>query len=166
MDDITSQILSSVPTGNIKEIFYFAKMMSLITSGKVPTTQVLGLEKTTFSSSVKNDGNVVEINVYETSSARHLIRFFISAAIFLIISLMNIKLILKLAYPLFFLNILALILILFIGTETYGATRWIRIAGISLQPSEFIKVSLMLYCLPLISSIKISPNTLPYFPTP
>jgi|TARA_B110000971_G_C20001006_1_gene496822 rod shape determining protein RodA len=81
---------------------------------------------------------------FEPWAKNHLIRFFISAAIFLIISLMNIKLILKLAYPLFFLNILALILILFIGTETYGATRWIRIAGISLQPSEFIKVSLIL----------------------
>ena len=53
--------------------------------------------------------------------------------------------------PYLFLNILALILIMFIGTETYGATRWIRIAGISLQPSEFIKVSLIL-CLGLFSA--------------
>ena len=81
---------------------------------------------------------------FDPWARNHLIRFIISAILFLIISLIDIKLILKLAYPLFFLNILALVLIMFIGTETYGATRWIRIAGISLQPSEFIKVSLIL----------------------
>lgn len=55
----------------------------------------------------------------------HLIRFVISATLFFIISVIDIKIILKLAYPLFFINILALVLIMFIGTETYGATRWI-----------------------------------------
>ena len=29
----------------------------------------------------------------------------------------------------------------FFGTETFGATRWISIAGISFQPSEFVKIA-------------------------
>lgn len=36
-------------------------------------------------------------------------------------------------------GILALITTLIIGTEIKGATRWITLAGISLQPSEFVK---------------------------
>jgi len=97
----------------------------------------------------------------------HLIRFVISAILFFIISVIDIKIILKLAYPLFFINILALVLIMFIGTETYGATRWIRIAGVSLQPSEFIKVSLILclakyyHSIPIIEASKISRMIIP-----
>jgi rod shape determining protein RodA len=97
----------------------------------------------------------------------HLIRFVISATLFFIISVIDIKIILKLAYPLFFINILALVLIMFIGTETYGATRWIRIAGVSLQPSEFIKVSLILclakyyHSIPIIEASKISRMIIP-----
>ena len=97
----------------------------------------------------------------------HLIRFVISAILFFIISVIDIKIILKLAYPLFFINILALVLIMFIGTETYGATRWIRIAGVSLQPSEFIKVSLILclakyyHSIPIIEANKVSRMIIP-----
>ena len=97
----------------------------------------------------------------------HLIRFVISAILFFIISVIDIKIILKLAYPLFFINILALVLIMFIGTETYGATRWIRIAGVSLQPSEFIKVSLILclakyyHSIPIIEVSKVSRMIIP-----
>ena len=97
----------------------------------------------------------------------HLIRFVISVILFFIISVIDIKIILKLAYPLFFINILALVLIMFIGTETYGATRWIRIAGVSLQPSEFIKVSLILclakyyHSIPIIEASKISRMIIP-----
>ena len=59
---------------------------------------------------------------FDPWARNHLIRFIVSLVLFLIVCLLDIKIILKLAYPLFFLNILALILIIFIGTETYGAT--------------------------------------------
>lgn len=35
--------------------------------------------------------------------------------------------------------LLAMVLVLFVGFETKGATRWLSIGGMSLQPSEFIK---------------------------
>lgn len=38
-------------------------------------------------------------------------------------------------------GIAAMVLVLFFGTETKGATRWLSIGGFSLQPSEFIKPS-------------------------
>ena len=104
---------------------------------------------------------------FDPWARNHLIRFIVSSVLFLVICLVDIKIILKLAYPLFFLNIFALVLIIFIGTETYGATRWIRIAGISLQPSEFIKVSLILclakyyHSIPIIEASKISRMIIP-----
>ena len=104
---------------------------------------------------------------FDPWARNHLIRFVISAILFFIISIIDIKIILKLTYPLFVINILVLVLIMFIGTETYGATRWIRIAGVSLQPSEFIKVSLILclakyyHSIPIIEASKISRMIIP-----
>ena len=104
---------------------------------------------------------------FDPWARNHLIRFAVSLFLFLIICIMDIKIILRLVYPLFLMNILALILILFIGTEAYGATRWIRIAGLSLQPSEFIKVSLILclakyyHSIPITEVSKISRLVIP-----
>ena len=75
---------------------------------------------------------------------KHLQRFVLGAIAFFIICLIDIKFFFKFAYIIFFLSLLFLIIVPFIGTESYGATRWIRIAGISLQPSEFIKFTLIL----------------------
>ncbi len=75
---------------------------------------------------------------------KHLQRFVIGAIAFFIICLIDIKFFFRFAYIIFFLSLLFLIIVPFIGTESYGATRWIRIAGISLQPSEFIKFTLIL----------------------
>jgi peptidoglycan glycosyltransferase len=37
-------------------------------------------------------------------------------------------------------GILLLLLVLFIGTTNYGATNWLNIAGVVIQPSEFVKL--------------------------
>lgn len=47
----------------------------------------------------------------------------------------------KLRWPIAVLGVLALGLVLALGRETYGAKNWILIGGISLQPSEFAKIS-------------------------
>ncbi len=43
-------------------------------------------------------------------------------------------------------GILLLLSVLFWGVENYGATNWIRIAGITIQPSEFVKI-LFVFCI-------------------
>ena len=73
----------------------------------------------------------------------HLYRFVIGLLLIFFLSIIDIKLIFKFAYLVFFLNILVLISIPLIGTESFGAKRWISIGGISLQPSEFIKYTLI-----------------------
>ena len=75
---------------------------------------------------------------------KHIQRFLLGLILFLIICSIDIKFFFIMAYPIFLLSLLFLILVPFLGTETYGATRWIKIAGISLQPSEFIKFTLIL----------------------
>ncbi len=75
---------------------------------------------------------------------KHIQRFFLGLIVFFIICSIDIKFFFIFAYPIFLLSLLFLIIVPFFGTETYGATRWIKIGGISLQPSEFIKFTLIL----------------------
>lgn len=53
----------------------------------------------------------------------------------------------KLAVPLLFVSLVLLVLVLIpgIGGKVKGATRWIRLPGFNLQPSEFAKVALIVY---------------------
>ena len=112
--------------------FYQIKTsLSLIDKLKQINFYLLGLLSITFFFGLLSLYSVADAN-FNPWAKNHLIRFLISLFIFFFVCLIDIKLIVRLAYPLFFLNILALILILFIGTETYGATRWIRFAGVSL----------------------------------
>ena len=75
---------------------------------------------------------------------KHVERFLLGLIVFFAICSIDIKFFFKLAYPIFLLSLLFLIIVPFFGTETSGATRWIKIGGISLQPSEFIKFTLIL----------------------
>ena len=75
---------------------------------------------------------------------KHLYRFIIGLVVFFILCMIDIKIIYRFAYPIFILSILFLIIVPFIGVESYGATRWIKIAGTSLQPSEFVKFTIVL----------------------
>ena len=76
-------------------------------------------------------------------SIRHLYRFCALFIGMIIIALMDIKLIFKYAYVFFFMLLILLFSVEIIGTFGKGAERWIRIFGISIQPSELIKVGMI-----------------------
>ncbi len=75
---------------------------------------------------------------------KHSQRFILGLIIFFIVILFDLRIIFGYAYVIFFLSIISLVIIPFYGIESNGATRWISIAGISLQPSEFVKYTLIL----------------------
>ena len=53
----------------------------------------------------------------------------------------------KVSVPMFLLSLIGLILVFIpgIGSNAYGASRWINLGPISFQPSEMVKLSLILY---------------------
>lgn len=61
-----------------------------------------------------------------------------------LISLTNINIWCKVSYPAYFAALILLIYVEFLGHTAMGATRWIRIAGFSLQPSETMKLGLVM----------------------
>ena len=75
---------------------------------------------------------------------KHSQRFILGLIIFFLVVFFDLRLIFGYAYVIFFLSIISLVIIPFFGIESNGATRWINIAGISLQPSEFVKYTLIL----------------------
>ena len=81
---------------------------------------------------------------FDSWPLRHTQRFILGLIIFFIVILFDLRIIFRFTYTIFFLSIISLIIIPFFGIESNGATRWINIAGISLQPSEFVKYTLIL----------------------
>ena len=70
---------------------------------------------------------------------RQLVFIPIAYGLMVLISMQNLKTIRRLSIIGFVVVICLMIATLFCGEATKGASRWIRIMGISLQPSEFIK---------------------------
>lgn len=75
---------------------------------------------------------------------KHLIRFFIFLLLAILISLIDIKLLYKYSYFLFIMFLLLLLSVEIIGVLGKGASRWIHVFGYSIQPSELIKVFIIL----------------------
>lgn len=48
------------------------------------------------------------------------------------------------AYPAYFLSLAALVFLLIFGGERYGARRWLSLGPVSIQPSEFLKITVIL----------------------
>ena len=75
---------------------------------------------------------------------KQIIRFIICFVLLISISLIDIKILYKYTYIIFFLSFLLLASVEIAGTFGLGAKRWIRIFGISIQPSELIKITIIL----------------------
>ena len=75
---------------------------------------------------------------------RHGVRFLVLFFVMIFIALIDIQIIYKYAYYFFLLSLVLLISVKLIGTFGNGAERWIRIFGVSIQPSEIIKVAIIL----------------------
>jgi Bacterial cell division membrane protein len=91
---------------------------------------------------------------YNPWASRHLIRFYVFLLMAIVISVIDIKLIYKYTYLLFIFSVLLLISVEIIGVLGKGATRWIRVFGFSIQPSELVKITIILALAKFYNDIK------------
>ena len=85
---------------------------------------------------------------------KHSLRYIIFFILMIVIALIDLKLIYKYAYLFFFISLFLLLSVEIVGSFGKGATRWINVFGVSIQPSEIIKISIILSLAKYYHSIK------------
>ena len=80
----------------------------------------------------------------EPYAGRHALRFCIGLALMLCVSLIDIRLIARLSWVAYAGGIGLLVAVLRMGHVGKGAQRWIELGGLQLQPSELMKIALVL----------------------
>ena len=75
---------------------------------------------------------------------RHGVRYLVALSIMIVAGLIAIRYWMALAYPIYFIALAALIAVPFFGEINMGARRWIELAGVQFQPSEAMKIGLVL----------------------
>ena len=74
---------------------------------------------------------------------RHVVRFLAGLGFILLMAVIPREVWLTLAYPGYLVALLLLAAVIFFGSEAGGARRWLSIGGVTFQPSEFMKVGLI-----------------------
>jgi rod shape determining protein RodA len=80
----------------------------------------------------------------EPWAVKQLARFVLALVVMLMVSVMDIRLWLRWAYPIYFAGLVLLVIVDFVGIIGMGAQRWIDLGVINLQPSEVMKIALVL----------------------
>ena len=86
-----------------------------------------------------------ESGKFDYYTKNHIYRFFTFFIIFIAISFINIQLWYISAYLFYFIILMLLIGVGFFGITASGSTRWINLFFINLQPSELMKVGLIIF---------------------
>jgi len=81
---------------------------------------------------------------WEPWAGAQLSRFIVGFGIMLLLALVDIRVWLKIAYPLYGIMLLLLIVVELMGHIGMGAQRWINLGFFVLQPSELMKIALVL----------------------
>ncbi len=104
----------------------------------------LGLVMLLSASTFLAEKNFGDPYYFFNSQAKHLL---IGLGLMLVLSRIPYQLWAKLAYPFFGIVLFGLVLVLIpgIGQNVNGASRWLRIPGISVQPSELAKLAIIFY---------------------
>jgi rod shape determining protein RodA len=73
-----------------------------------------------------------------------LLKIIFGMIVFFVVTFSNIKIWIKSAYYIYAIAFILIILVTFVGDVGMGAQRWLSVGGINIQPSEFIKIALVL----------------------
>lgn len=74
----------------------------------------------------------------------HLMRFGLFFAIMIVLSLIDLRIWFALAYPVYAAGLLLLVAVDLVGHTTMGAQRWLQLGPIQIQPSEIMKIGVVL----------------------
>lgn len=77
-------------------------------------------------------------------ASRQMARFAAGLAILLVIAMIDVRVWMSIAYPAYAVSLLLLVAVELAGTVGMGAQRWIQLGPIGLQPSELMKITLVL----------------------
>jgi rod shape determining protein RodA len=77
-------------------------------------------------------------------AAPTMVRYVIFFAIMIVLSLVNLQAWFVLAYPIYALGLVLLVLVDVVGHNALGAQRWLQLGPITIQPSEIMKIGLVL----------------------
>ena len=80
----------------------------------------------------------------EPYASRHVLRFAAGLVLMTGIALIDIRFIARLAWPTYFVSLVLLALVARYGHLGKGAQRWIELGGLQVQPSELMKIALVL----------------------
>lgn len=81
---------------------------------------------------------------FEPWASRHVVRFCVGLALLFTVAFSDIRLWIRSAYPLYLAVLLLMLLVPLIGVESGGARRWLGYGDLSFQPSEMMKIALVL----------------------
>ena len=73
-----------------------------------------------------------------------LVKIFLGLVVFFFVALSNIKPWIKSAYAIYAIALVMIILVTFVGHTGMGAQRWLNLGFVHIQPSEFIKIALVM----------------------
>lgn len=81
---------------------------------------------------------------FDPWASRQLLRFAMGAVIMLIVALVDLRFWLRAAYPIYGIALVLLLAVDLMGVIAMGAQRWVDFGFIQLQPSELMKIALVL----------------------
>ncbi|MDR3510559.1 MAG: rod shape-determining protein RodA [Caulobacteraceae bacterium] len=81
---------------------------------------------------------------WEPWAAKHLIRFGLCLVLMLALAVVDLRVWFAIAYPVYGLGFLLLLAVEVVGHRSLGATRWLQFGPLGVQPSEIMKIGLVL----------------------
>ena len=88
--------------------------------------------------------------------SKQLIWFIIGYILLFITYKINLKNLLKHAFTLYSISIILLVVVLLVGRDINGAKCWLNIFGLSIQPSEIVKITLILCLIKIYQNSKLT----------